>query len=176
MPAAKTNTKATKATKKRTEVEVERECMRDAIKDDRKSDLIIIAVAKEEVCAYLAKKYRRRWWHVGSPNVIPVTPIDVPVAMRQACKLAGSRKTLQVLVSSQITYLALRKPSTLPAIVSPLLASRYGDENGSFRTENTTSIRWSTPKSLKPVANSNNEARPVFDTLIEIWNVAKYED
>ncbi|GAB1198099.1 hypothetical protein APSETT444_007407 [Aspergillus pseudonomiae] len=91
MPASKTNTKATKATKKRTEVEVERECMRDAIKDDRKSDLIIIAVAKEEVCAYLAKKYRRRWWHVG-------------------------------------------------------------------------------------LANSNNEARPVFDTLIEIWNVAKYED
>ncbi|KAE8330614.1 hypothetical protein BDV39DRAFT_202023 [Aspergillus sergii] len=158
---------------------VEEECsdMVNTIKEYSNKKTIIIAVLKEEQSfTYLKRKYRRRWWKLSSKKVIPSTNRDVQSAMREACRLAGRRKNIKVVMSSYLPYLAYFKPSTIPSTAIVMMPKRYHEEKASCQREAVARARFYSPKEVEPELISKAKLGIAYDAFVEVWNAAIYED
>ncbi|KAB8207586.1 hypothetical protein BDV34DRAFT_223492 [Aspergillus parasiticus] len=173
----KANTKAGYARRRMTVVEEECYDMVNTIKEYSYKRTIIIAVLKEEQSfTYLKKKYRRRWWQLSSKKVIPSTDKDVQSAMREACKLAGRRKNIKVIISSYLPYMAYFQPSAIPSTAIVMMPKRYQEQKVSCQREAVARARFYSPKKVEPELTSKGKPGIAYDTFVEVWNAAIYED
>ncbi|KAE8340569.1 hypothetical protein BDV24DRAFT_164302 [Aspergillus arachidicola] len=173
----KASAKAGKETRTMTPVEEECYYMVNTIKEYSNKRTIIIAVLKEQQSfTYLKRKYRRRWWQLSSKKVIPSTDKDVQSAMREACKLAGRRKNIKVVMSSYLQYMAYFQPSAIPSTAIVMMPKGYQEEKTSCQREAVARARFYSPKKVEPELSSKSEPGIAYDTFVEVWNAAIYND
>ncbi|KAB8213531.1 hypothetical protein BDV33DRAFT_229378 [Aspergillus novoparasiticus] len=166
----KANTRAGKATRTMTPVEEECYYMVNTIKEYSNKRTIIIAVLKEQQSfRYLKRKYRPK-------KVIPSTDKNVQSAMREACKLAGRRKNVKVVMSSYLPYMAYFQPSAIPSTAIVMVPKRHQEEKVSCQREAVARARFYSPKEIELEVTSKGKPGISYDTFIEIWNAAIYED
>ncbi|KAJ1711290.1 hypothetical protein NYO67_6519 [Aspergillus flavus] len=166
----KANTKAGKAARTMTPVEDEFYYMVNTIKEYSNKKTIIIAVLKEEQSfTYLKRKYRPK-------KVIPSIDKDVQSAMREACELAGRRKNIKVIMSSYLPYMAYFQPSAIPSTAIVMMPKSYRGEKASSQREAVARARFYSPKKVEPEVSSKGKPGIAYDTFIEVWNAAIYED